>query len=71
MSQPIELGMFCIFLGPGDGKGLKHRVIETTMKYVITWSQYKVGDVLTPGYSWMGPRPDFCTHFRPCFPEEL
>lgn len=71
MSQPIEIGMFCIYIGPGSGKGLKHRVIESGIETVITWSEYKVGDVLTPGYSWLGPRTLFCEHFRPCVKEEL
>jgi len=71
MSQPIETGMLCVYIGPGNGKGLRHRVIQSVKEHVITWSQYRVGDVLTPGYSWMGPREAFCEQFRPVVKEEL
>ncbi len=71
MSQPIEIGMLCIYLGPGEGKRARHKVIESVKTHVITWSEYKVGDIATEGWSWMGPRDLFCKHFRPIVPEEL
>jgi hypothetical protein len=33
-------------------------------EYVITWSQYLVGDEETEGYSWMGPGSAFVKHFK-------
>ena len=71
MSLHIELGMLCRYVGPGNGRMLKHKVIEATPKHVITWSQYQVGDVLTEGYSWMGPRQTFVEHFRPLMQGEV
>ena len=71
MSQPIEVGMWCVYIGPGEGRLVRHRVVESVKEHVITWSQFKTNEMATDGYSWMGPRDVFCQHFRPCLPSEI
>lgn len=73
MSQPIEAGMLCVYIGPGTAQERlkRHRVLESVPEHVITWSQYLVNDLETSGWSWMGDRDSFCKHFRPCLPSEL
>lgn len=69
--EPIEVGKFCIYIGPGGARKMKHRVIESTAEGVVTWSQFKTDDLETDGFSWMGDRETFCQNFRPCLPCEL
>lgn len=71
MSQPIELNTICRYIGPGDGKMAAHKVIELTTHEVVTWSRYKIEDVDTIGWSWMGSKDLFCKQFRPCLPNEI
>jgi len=65
MSQRIQPGMICVYVGPEPGRMMRHRVIESVAEHVITWSQYPLGEVTTNGYSWMGDRETFCRHFKP------
>lgn len=69
--EPIEVGKFCVYIGPGPGRMVRHRVLESTKDGVVTWSQFKINDLETDGFSWMGDRVTFCKHFRPCLPCEL
>lgn len=69
--EPIEVGKFCVYIGPQPGRMLRHRVIESNYEGVISWSQFKLDDLETDGFSWMGDRESFCKHFRPCLPAEL
>lgn len=71
MSEFIEVGKLCMYIGPGNGRMVKHRILESSLKSVVTWSQFKLNDMSEPGYSWMGDRHTFCQHFRPLLPSEL
>lgn len=68
----IEPKTLCRYVGVGhpDSKGKVHRIIALegvahNKVNVITWSQYKVGDVDSEGWSWYGQQKDFMQQFRP------
>lgn len=71
MSQPIEQYSLCRYIGPGDGRMFIHKITEVGIKHVITWSQYKVGDEDTLGWSWMGTKDEFVKQFRPVVKGEV
>lgn len=64
MAQPIEHGSWWMYVGPGGGSGVKHKVIYLTAGNVITWSQFSPNPE-EGGDSWLGPRHIFLTHFMP------
>lgn len=71
MSQFIEVGKVCVYIGPGHGRLIKHVILEAKKEHVLTWSKFQWNEVDTPGYSWLGDRDTFCKHFRPVLPSEL
>lgn len=63
MNAEIKAGSWWYYMGPGDGRGVKHRVVMADAYEVVTWSVL-VG-VISPGWTWLGNPMEFRTHFKP------
>lgn len=68
--QPLKPNTLWRYVGPDPGSGLLHKLIyagepleHMDSKDLITWSMLD-GNVMTGGYSWLGPIADFKKHFR-------
>lgn len=61
----MKNGKHYVYIGPGDGKGLRHTVTSVGAE-VTTWSDLTPhGSDGVAGYAWQGEVADFKEQFRP------
>lgn len=63
-AYPIMPGKRFRYVGPGEGRGLGHTVVDVSDGMVVTWSDPS-GWFGGGGQSWFGPLDIFAKHFRP------
>lgn len=66
MSAHQNTGLYC-YIGPGDGRGEIHKLIELKEGVVITWS-IPTPDKTAPGWSLLGSVEMFKQFFKPLAP---
>ncbi len=59
----IKVGTVWVYLGPGDGKNLRHTIISTKNNEITTWSEPSKNPD-EGGQTWLGNVNDFRRHFR-------
>jgi hypothetical protein len=53
-----------LYVGPGSGNNIEHKVLMAYEDVIVTWSNPKENPKGC-GYSWLGSRADFLKNFQP------
>jgi hypothetical protein len=65
MKDRIQLKTWWVYVGPGDGRGLRHLVTGVDGGNVVTWSEPSKNPEIG-GWAWLGSADDFLQQFKPC-----
>jgi hypothetical protein len=63
MTTEIKMGTWWIYVGPGDGKWMRHLVTGVDGETITTWSEFYPGREFG-GFSWMGSPEEFRKVFK-------
>ena len=63
----ISINSWWVFVGvEGGSAGMRHKVIDITKNWILTWSEPYVDDESeVGGWSYWGPKEDYLRNFKP------